>query len=115
MTIGNGIGTVSRLLALHASVVFLAKLGQKVFQIECTLVFAFFGSLVFNTCVLSTIINFLKKPLYKHQIDSIQEIINEPYALAGDEFALEHLREQNEVFDLEKENSMCSLFFISRL
>lgn len=59
--------------------------------------FCLYGSVVFNICLISCMINFLKKPLYEDQIDSIQQIINNSYELAGDEFALEHLVKQNGV------------------
>lgn len=61
--------------------------------------FGFFlcGSLIFNVCFYSTMINILNKPFYENQIDSIQQIIDSSYELTGDDFALEHLKKQNEV------------------
>lgn len=62
--------------------------------------FCFYGSLIYNVCILSTMINLMKVPLYETQVDSIQQIINDAYELTGDNFTLTHLKKQNEVYFL---------------
>lgn len=59
--------------------------------------FCLLGSIVFSICHYSLVQQTLTKSLYNNQIKSTQEILNSSFELIGDELALEHLRDQDEV------------------
>ena len=54
------------------------------------------GAMVFYTITNSFILLFITIPIYEHQIETRQEIIQQRFALVGDAFALKHLKIQNE-------------------
>lgn len=56
-----------------------------------------FGCMIYTISTMSIMFKFITKPIYKHQIQSVQEIIDQRFHLIGDEFALQHLIRQNEV------------------
>lgn len=60
-----------------------------------------FGNLVFVNNVLSFIIRNMTSTIYEHQIETIQEIIENSFELTGDDFTFKHLIQQNEVILLE--------------
>lgn len=60
-------------------------------------IFCIFGSMLFMIVVIAKTFAFATTPLYDKQIDSIREIVDESFDLIGDDFALQHLMQQNEV------------------
>lgn len=63
-----------------------------------------YGSYVISAFFLNAILVgkfqlFMTIPLYKHQVISVHEIIENGYSLAGDPFVLEYLNNQNQVYN----------------
>lgn len=56
-----------------------------------------FGGMIFNINFLAVILKLMDTTMYKHQIGSIQEIVDNSFKLRGDAFVLHHLKAQNEV------------------
>lgn len=53
--------------------------------------------MIFIISVVSKMIILTVTPIYEKQIDSIEEIVEKSFDLAGDSFAKQHLMKQTEV------------------
>lgn len=67
-------------------------LPTKILYVSCL-----FGSLIFTVEFLALFLNLLNTTMFKHQIQSIQEILDQSFQVVGDDFALQHLKKQNTV------------------
>lgn len=59
-----------------------------------------FSALLFDILFMTLWTKNMTTPVFKHQVQSVQEIIDNRFKLAGDGFALHQLK-QNEVIDIE--------------
>lgn len=59
--------------------------------------FGLFAGIMITTTVNSLLLLFITNPIFDIQIESIPKLVNEHFDLVGDEFALMHLRRQNQV------------------
>lgn len=59
--------------------------------------FGLFAGIIFATAISSIIMGSITSPIMRPQIDSIREIIDGDFVLAGDQFVLDKLLQQNEV------------------
>lgn len=59
--------------------------------------FNLLGSMIFTICYYARFQHISTKYFYNDQIESISAIVNNSFELMGDEFALKHLMNQNEV------------------
>lgn len=85
--------------ALSSVCGFCADFNPQIIPNRIFTIFCVYGNMVFSITVLSILMKSLSTPFYEEQIDSVQEIVNKSFKLAGDEFALQHLSEQNVVND----------------
>lgn len=83
--------------ALALTVGFPCNYNPKRTHARIFLIFGLFAGLLFVTVITSAIMTLVTTPILKHQIDSVGEIINGGFYLAGDQFAFERLSQANEV------------------
>lgn len=62
---------------------------------------ALFSSMIFGVTMIAFFIKFLSEPIYLKQISFVQELMDESFDLAGDIFALQHLKMQNDEYPTE--------------
>lgn len=60
-----------------------------------------FAAIVFGTTVGAVFMAQITRPILRHQIDSIHEIVDGKFSLAGDPFAFTKILQQNEVIILQ--------------
>lgn len=65
--------------------------------IRIFIIFCLYANTVFSITVLAIFMKSLTTVFYDKPIETIQEIVDKSFKLTGDEFALQHLINQNEV------------------
>lgn len=59
--------------------------------------FGILAGMIFATLTSSILMTIATKPIHRPQIQTVQEILMQNFTLAGDQFALDKLMQQNEV------------------
>lgn len=67
--------------------------------------FGILGCIIFSSCFMSILITSMNKQFYAHQVQTINEIVDLEYDLAGDYFSLQQLEKRNEVSFWSSEKS----------
>lgn len=77
---------------------FVCEYKPKIISNRIFFIFCVFGCMISTISMMSIIFKFVTTPLYENQIQSVQEIIARSFHVIGDEFALQHLTNRNEVY-----------------
>lgn len=76
---------------------FAYKYKPKILPHRLAYIACVFGAMYTNIILNSFQTYFMSGKIYEKQISSIVEIIEKDYALSGDRFALQHMKEQSKV------------------
>lgn len=69
----------------------------QIFPLRVYYTFVVFGCMLYSNVILSAIINIIWEPIYQHQVKSIKEVVDGSFEMVGDELALRHMIQNNEV------------------